>query len=152
MSEPEPADWAQWREALRWFAVAAKDLHVARSVIDDAIVREMVAFHVQQATEKVLKGLLVAAAADIRRIHDVEELAALAHQLWPDAIAVPFLLARTSAWYVATRYPGVDDLELDRDEVAAALGEAEALLEHVMRLVPAALRDESRDNLKPTSA
>ena len=140
MSADEPPPLVQWREALRWLAYAAEDQRVARFIAVQEGVLGGTAFHVQQATEKILKALLVAPAADLRRTHDLEELASLAHRHWPNAVPLPFPLARTSLWYASSRYPGVDDVPPDAGEVAVALDQADALMEAVMRLVPPALR------------
>lgn len=112
MSEGEGGDIAQWREALRWLGFAAEDLHVARLTLADQSILGGTAFHVQQATEKILKALLVAVAADFRRIHDVEELAEAAHRHWPHVVSSPFPLSRATSWYIDSRYPGLDDPRL----------------------------------------
>ncbi len=119
MSDRDPTDLAQW---------------------PDVSVLGVTAFHVQQATEKVLKALLVAAVADFRQIHDLNELASLAHRQGPDVVPAAFPLARATTWYLVSRHPGIDDISLEVDEIASALGEAEALAAKVMQLVPAALR------------
>jgi HEPN domain-containing protein len=141
MSEDESGDIAQWHEALRWLGFAAEDLRVARLTLADPSVLGGTAFHVQQATEKILKALLVAAAADFRRIHDVEELAQAANRHWPDVIPAPFALSRATSWYIDSRYPGMDEPVLDPKDIAAAFAEAEALMSRVSQLVLAGLKD-----------
>lgn len=140
MSEGDGADPTQWREALRWLDFAAEDLRVARLTLPDAFVLGATAFHVQQATEKLLKALLVAAAAEFRRTHDIDELADAAHRHWPDVIPSPFPLARTTGWYVVSRYPGVDDPLLDAADIVEAVAEAEDLMSRVRLLIPVELR------------
>jgi HEPN domain-containing protein len=140
MSGGEPAPLIQWREALRWLAYAAEDLRVAHLIAAEEGVLGGTAFHIQQATEKILKALLLAAAVDLRRTHDLEELASLAHRHWPNLVPLPFPLARTSLWYASSRYPGVEDVLPDAREVAVALDQVDALMEAVMRLVPPVLR------------
>jgi HEPN domain-containing protein len=142
MSGVEPPSVVQWREALRWLVYAAEDQRIAHLIVGDDGVLGGTAFHVQQATEKVLKALLVAASADFRRTHDLEELATLAHRHWPDVVPSPFPLARTSLWYLSSRYPGVDDVEPHADEVAVALEQMDALMTTVMGLVPSVLLAE----------
>ena len=65
---------------------------------------DQAAFHCQQAAEKIIKGLLVAAAISAPRIHDIERLADLAAPLYP-ALRPLMELMQTSAWNTATRYP-----------------------------------------------
>ncbi len=143
MSGGEPPPLVQWREALRWLANAAEDQRIAHFIAAEEGVLGGTAFHVQQATEKILKALLVAAAVDLRRTHDIAELASLAHRHWPDVVPLPFPLARTSLWYVSSRYPGIDDVLPDAREVAVALNQVNALMEAVMRLVPPMFRAEA---------
>ena len=140
MSEGEESDIAQWREAQRWLSFAAEDLRVTRLTLNDPSVLGGTAFHVQQAVEKILKALLVAAAADFRRIHDIEELAEAAHRHWPDIVSSPFPLSRATSWYIDSRYPGLDEPPLDPGDIAAAFAEVEALMCRVMHLMPAELR------------
>ncbi len=58
---------------------------------------DLAAFLVQQALEKALKALLVAAAQDVRRTHDIDALATLARAHWPQLLASPFPLAVAAA-------------------------------------------------------
>jgi HEPN domain-containing protein len=140
MSDGEPAQVTQWSEALRWLAFAAKDLRVARMIAPDHSLLDVTAFHIQQAIEKTLKSLLVAAAADVRRVHDINELATLAHRHWPDLVPEEFSLAHVTSWYIVSRYPGIDDISLNAEEIVAALDQVEALIASVMQLVPAGLQ------------
>jgi HEPN domain-containing protein len=106
MSGAEPPDAPQWEEARRWFAKAAEDLMAARVLAKEDVL-DPAAFHVQQALEKILKGLLVAAAQDLRKTHDLETLAVLANAHWPALIPSPSPLAYISRWYLTSRYPGL---------------------------------------------
>ena len=140
MSGGEPLALTQWREAVRWLARAAEDQRIAHLIAAEEGVLGGTAFHIQQATEKILKALLVAAAVDFRRTHDLEELASLSHRHWPGVVPSPFPLARTSLWYVSNRYPGVDDVMPDEGDVLIALDQVDAVMRAAMALVPAALR------------
>jgi HEPN domain-containing protein len=139
MSGGEPSKDIQWREAFRWFEFASEDLRAAKLVATDASLLGAVAFHTQQAAEKILKGLLIAAEADLRRIHDLDELASLAHKFWPALIPSNFPLARATAWYIVSRYPGIDEIDLDPDDIAMALQEASALLDGAVHLMNTSL-------------
>src|SRR5215467_9544638 len=98
----------QWREALLWVAKAEADIAGARTLLSSEQ-HELAAFLIQQALEKALKALLVAAAQDVRRTHDIEALATLARAHWPQLLPSPFRLAVVTQWYVSTRYPGFDE-------------------------------------------
>ena len=125
----------QWREALFWLAKAGEDLAAGR-VLMDADMLAPAAFHIQQALEKGLKGLLVAAAEDIRKTHDIDTLATTAQRHWPALIPTPFPLAHLTSWYLVSRYPGLDESEPTLSSIRDALHAVEALLAEVRREIP----------------
>jgi HEPN domain-containing protein len=90
----------------------------------------------QQAVEKALKALLVAAAQEVRRTHDIDALATSARAHWPQLLASPFPLAMVSQWYVTTRYPGLDGSPPTAAEVAEALAAVAGFVADVARLSP----------------
>jgi HEPN domain-containing protein len=135
MSADEPQALVQWREALLWLTKAQADISGARTLLSGDHV-ELAAFFVQQAIEKTLKALLVAASQDIRRIHDIDTLATLARSHWPDLLPSPFPLAAVSQWYITTRYPGLDAPPPAVAEVAEALAAAAAFVAAVTQLSP----------------
>jgi HEPN domain-containing protein len=126
----------QWREALSWVAKAAADIAGARTLLASDQ-NELAAFLIQQAVEKTLKALLVAAAQDVRRTHDIDALATLARAHWPHLLPSPFPLAVVSQWYITTRYPGLDAPPPTADEVAEALAAVAGLVSEVVRHSPA---------------
>ena len=82
---------------------------------------EQAAFNVQQALEKTLKALMIAKRQEIRKTHDISLLVSLVRPLWPDIIPQPFPMIELSEWYLASRYPGLDEAAVTISEVAAAL-------------------------------
>ena len=92
MNADDPQARVQWREALLWVAKAETDIAGARTLLSGDQI-DLAAFLVQQALEKALKALLVAAAQDVRRTHDIDALATLARAHWPQLLASPFPLA-----------------------------------------------------------
>jgi|SRR5579884_865129 len=139
MSGNEPPELIQWREASRWPAKAEEDLAAARLLIAGSLF-DPAAFHVQQALEKALKALLIAAGRDMRRTHDLETLLADVHQAWPSRISVPPTLAHVSEWYLRSRYPDLDELPPNPHEIDDALLQIGALTEAVKALAPPTLR------------
>jgi len=141
MSVGDPQSVLQWREALLWLAKADADVAGARTLLAAGQL-DLAAFHVQQAVEKALKALLVAAAQDVRRTHDIEQLATLARVQWPAVLPAPFVLAAVSQWYVTTRYPGPDEVAPTPEEVAEALDSVAALTAAIVALAPPAARPD----------
>lgn len=66
---------------------------------------DLAAFHCQQAAEKLLKALLVAAAVRAPRIHDLEVLAVLAAPIYPQLAQRMSDFAPATAWTARSRYP-----------------------------------------------
>jgi HEPN domain-containing protein len=89
----------------------------------DPPMREMAAFHCQQAIEKLLKGFLVLAAKRSRKTHSLAQLGAMAQASFPD-IAEPVAAARDwTDWATVYRHPSEDGPpEPSHDELHAALG------------------------------
>lgn len=127
MSGAETLGAPQWEEARRWLAKAAEGIAAARVLAREGVL-DPAAFHVQQALEKILKALLIAAAQDLRKTHDLETLAVLANAHWPTLVSSPLPLAYIGRWYLTSRYPGLDEAPPTRDEISEALGAVEALL------------------------
>jgi HEPN domain-containing protein len=74
------------REAASWLAIAREDVRVARGCMSlNPPAYGVAAYHCQQAAEKLVKGLLVAASTPFRKTHDMDELADLAGSIYPDA-------------------------------------------------------------------
>jgi HEPN domain-containing protein len=85
------------------------------------------AFHCQQAVEKILKALLVAAAVAPPRSHDIERLIGAAGALYPTLCDQMQAFARLTEWLIASRYP----------DLGAGLGEAPADVAAMLALIKA---------------
>ncbi len=120
----------QWAEALLWLAKADEDLAAGQILLTNGLY-DPAAFHVQQALEKALKALLVAAAMDILRTHDIDALAARARQHWPDVLPSPFSLAAVSQWYITSRYPEIDQTSPSPSDIAEALASVGSLVNRI---------------------
>jgi HEPN domain-containing protein len=107
MIATEPTPEERWQEASRWFGIAEQDLRVADLCLT-ARPPEIgpAAYHCQQAAEKMLKGLLVAAGHMFRKVHDLDELADQVSQSYP---SLPLdTLRPLTQWGTAFRYPWFD--------------------------------------------
>jgi len=120
-------------EARRWWGVAAEDLRVARACLAiDPPSLGNAAYHCQQAAEKTMKGLLVAAGVGFRKIHDLDELADVAAPLYP-ALALDLDQCRPfTSWATEYRYPPEDESPPPSEE---AILEAADLLQRLLTAV-----------------
>jgi HEPN domain-containing protein len=133
MNGSEPQQRLQWDDERLWLAKAAEDLDGARMLLSGGLAA-LAAFHVQQATEKALKGLLVAAAQDVRRVHDIATLADLARAHWPDVVPSPFPLITANQWYITTRHPDIEDESPPSIEIEEALQVLDSLMAAITTL------------------
>jgi len=110
-----------------WFAQADMDIQAADILMAQDGPLPVVAFHVQQAVEKSLKGFLISVGWPLRRIQDVEIL--VQEAIARDADFAPFLAPcqRITEYYIETRYPiGIHTL-LQSETVQADLKAARTL-------------------------
>ncbi len=118
-----------------WFAQGDMDIRSADILLAQDGPLPVIAFHVQQAVEKYLKGFLLHTGWPLRRIHDLETL--VQEAIARDADFAPFLAPcqRITEYYIETRYPiGVHTL-LRQETVAADLETARQLIALVRRQV-----------------
>jgi HEPN domain-containing protein len=107
----------------QWIEKAEADLEVARRIAADAAnnlrIREIVAFHCQQAAEKYLKALLTRYQIEFPKTHDIKALLQLvgsANGPVADSLSAARWLTRFS---VEVRYPGDAAEMLPGDEAKA---------------------------------
>src|SRR5215813_2214547 len=107
------------REAAGWLAIAREDVRVAQACLGlDPPARGVAAYHCQQAAEKLVKGLLVAASVPFRKTHDMDELADLAISSYTECLDMLDAVRMVTVWGIAYRYPETEDiLEPVPDEV-----------------------------------
>lgn len=113
-----------------WHEKAAGDLEAARACLESPRVPGwIVGFHLQQAVEKALKGLLVLAEREAPRTHD---LAAL-HRLLKEAGGVhpltPEELQALQPFAVDERYPILSPQPVAREEVAPLMDPAARIVD-----------------------
>jgi len=129
----------RWAEAGRWIDRAGKDLAAARVMLEaEANLVENAAFHLQQAVEKTLKGLLAAGAVRFRKVHGLGELADKVAGLFPSLAPDLDDLDRYTAWVIAGRYDDAptQGAPITRENVDALLRRCETLLARARALDP----------------
>ena len=130
MKTPDPR--AQWQAVDDWLAVAQEDRRVAAMcVAADPPLRGVVAFHCQQAVEKLLKGFLTVAGNRGGKTHSIERPGTSAAASFPD---IADLVAAAKGWSNRAgnfRYParrGRAKPPPDRDELLQAFKVIDALV------------------------
>ena len=90
--------------ALEWLKSANDDLMLVSSIIENAELTHMVAFHCQQAVEKALKAALEFAGRDVPQKHDLLTLKDRVGGCV--AINNEDILELLNSLYIDARYPG----------------------------------------------
>ena len=134
MTDPDPS--AQHEAACAWLDPdpirADDDIATIHAVLALPRPRQgIAAYHLQQAAEKIMKGLLTAAAVPFRRTHSLNELGDQVIGVWPDLATAIDPLRPHSTWSFAFRYP-LDEI-LEEDEPTDIEIEAALVLVHVLR-------------------
>lgn len=128
----------RWQAARRWLRNAERDLRMARlALAAEPDLVEPAAFHLQQAAEKTLKGLLAANAVAFRKSHRLGELAARLVAVRPELAPDVEGLDPYTRWVGAGRYDDADtDVPITRGNVELLLGRCAALLTRARALDP----------------
>lgn len=96
---------AKGKLAEEWFERGKRDLEVAQLLLEQDYYSDVIAFHIQQAFEKYLKGYLIYHGWKLRKIHDLEELITHAGKINADFLNYLDFARKVSAYYLEQRYP-----------------------------------------------
>lgn len=129
----------QAEEARRWLQHAERDVAAAgRAIAVPPPLVDIAAYHCQQAAEKLLKALLVAAAVRPRKTHDLDFLADEVVAVWPALAPLAEPLRYCTAWGFAYRYPLPEDEPMPTvEEIRLTLDRVEELRQVVLDLIGA---------------
>jgi len=122
--------------AADWYAQGNVDMQAAEILLASDGPLSAVAFHIQQAVEKYLKGFLISTGWPLRRTHDLELLAqeAIAHDADFSSFLAP--CQRITEYYIESRYPlGIHTL-LRRETIESDLEIAQDLIELIHSKTP----------------
>lgn len=108
--------------AQEWFERGDRDIETAQLLDDEHFYTDVIAYHLQQAIEKYLKGFLVLDDIYPPRIHDLDTLLNMVSASEPD-LYEPFidLCEKATRYYLEERYPPGPLTEYSREEIEADL-------------------------------
>jgi HEPN domain-containing protein len=126
---------AEQAEVARWIRKAGHDWSAARKVFGpDCVELDIVAFHCQQAVEKLLKGYLASRRIEFEKVHDLGYLLDHCATADPELETLRDEVEPLTAYAVIFRYPG--PAEPTRTEVEAALATVERVWDFVTKRLP----------------
>ena len=113
------------RQALEWFERGDHDIETAQLLYEEHGYADAIAYHIQQAIEKYLKGYLVLKGQKPPRVHELDTLLNLVDKFEADLYA-PFidLCEKATRYYIEDRYPPGPPPAYSREEIKAPLDSA----------------------------
>lgn len=114
-----------------WFAKADSDFDQAKFLLKSKRPLEYVAYFLQQAAEKYLKGFLISNGWELEKIHNLDKLIKECSKF--DKVFLKFIpsFRKISRFYFESRYPIGYEVEYTSTEINQALGEVKNLIRYV---------------------
>jgi HEPN domain-containing protein len=127
-------------ETREWVVRAERDLAAAaHDLTAEPPFLHEVAFHAQQAAEKILKAFLTWNGKPFRKTHNLEELGQQCITVVPELKAIVDRAVPLTDYAWKFRYPGEPD-EPEHDEAEAALAIARDLVDVILGRLPKGVR------------
>ena len=114
-------DSAYKNQAAEWFERGNHDIETAQLLYDERGYTDSIAYHIQQALEKYLKGYLVLNEKRPPRIHELDALLAHIRPFDQNLADYLELCEKVSKYYVDDRYPPGPPAEYKYGEIKADL-------------------------------
>ena len=119
--------------ALEWLVFAQRNLETAQLLIRENHYTDVIAFDIQQATEKALKAVYAYNNESVPRIHALDVLFNYANtNIQFKNINIKQLLT-INDYYIAERYPGPRFSMPEMDEISESMNIAQTILDQVRK-------------------
>ena len=121
--------------AKEWLEKGRHDFEMAQLLYREKGYTDTIAFLIQQAVEKYLKGFLIYHGWELKKIHDLEAL--LSEAIKFDRSFEGFLPAcrKITEYYIESRYPLGFPVDYSREEVKESLNIAEEIIAKIKQAV-----------------
>jgi HEPN domain-containing protein len=110
------------KQAAEWFERGSHDIEMAQLLYDERGYTDTIAFLIQQAVEKYLKGFLVSRGIAPRKTHNLDFLLKKIIELDKDFDEFVDLCRKATRYYIEERYPpspvpqySYEEIKLDLD-------------------------------------
>lgn len=120
------------KQAQEWFERGKHDFESAQLLYDEEGYTDSIAYHIQQAIEKYLKGFLVLNGKNPPKTHELDTL--LNHAIPFNKSLAEFLglCEKASRYYIENRYPPGPLIQHERSEMKSDLESAEELINRIL--------------------
>jgi HEPN domain-containing protein len=125
-------DKAYRNQAAEWFERGRHDIETAQLLYEEQGYTDSIAYHIQQALEKYLKGYLVLHGRKPPRIHELDALLyriATFDDSFNDFLE---LCEKASRYYIEDRYPPGPLVEYEYNEMKNDLDQAMELIKNII--------------------
>ncbi|MBL7066010.1 MAG: HEPN domain-containing protein [Anaerolineae bacterium] len=110
------------QQAQEWFERGDHDIETAQFLYGEGGYTDVIAYHIQQAIEKYLKGYLVLKGQRPPWVHELDTLLNLVSQLEPDLYPQFIdLCEKATRYYIEERYPPGPLTQYSLEEIKADL-------------------------------
>ena len=120
---------------IKWLQKANNDLKAAELLLEGNQVFDVVAFHAQQCAEKALKAFLLYKEGILSEGHSLPKLLqkCIIHEAefeqYKDSVHI------LNSFYIETRYPAEEELNVKEADAVNAIGIARSVLEYVGKII-----------------
>ena len=119
------------KQAGEWFERGRHDIETAQLLYDERGHTDSIAYHIQQALEKYLKGYLVLHGKKPPRIHELDTLLNRIAAFDDSLIDFLDLCEKGSRYYIEDRYPPGPPVEYEYEEIKQDLDRAWELIKKI---------------------
>ncbi len=119
------------KQAGEWFERGLHDIETAQLLYDQRGYTDTIAYHIQQALEKYLKGYLVLHAKKPPKIHELDTLLNRIAVFDDSFVSFLDLCEKASRYYIEERYPPGPPVEYEYEEIKEDLDRAWELIKKI---------------------
>jgi len=124
-------DKAYQAQASEWFERGNHDIETAQLLYDERGYTDSIAYHIQQALEKYLKGYLVLNGKRPPRIHELDALLANIGAFDKNFADFLGLCEKVSKYYIDDRYPPGPPVDYKYEEIKSDLDRAWEMVRNI---------------------
>lgn len=125
-------DTLRYRE---WLEMAKKDMRSAEILFEHDADNGIICFHCHQAIEKSLKGFLISVTGVLQDGHSLVKLCKKAASHKPLFSDMLKNMAFVNAYYIETRYPAEEPLQVSKEDAAECMAISKKVIEMIENII-----------------
>lgn len=121
------------KQASEWFEKGDHDIETAELLYEEKGYTDVIAYHIQQAIEKYLKGYLVYHGKKYPKIHELDMLLNLVSKFDDSFRDFIEICEKASKYYLEERYPPGPQISYTHEEIKEDLDVAKNLIKKITK-------------------